>query len=63
MEADGEDTDQHHFFSKCKYIRTCMKTLKQRIEESKDSDSHDGSFFSFLRKILTWEPDKRLTPQ
>ena len=30
--------------------------------ESKGSNQDDFSFFNFVSKILTWEPEKRLKP-
>ena len=40
-----------------------MKTLRQRIGESKGFDQEDHHFYNFLRRILVWEPGQRLTPQ
>lgn len=63
MLAKGEDINNHIFFSQCKYIKTCMKTLRERLLESKGFNQDDLSFYHFLTKILVWQPDKRLTPQ
>lgn len=34
MTDNNQDLGKHPMFSQCKYVKTCMKTLKQRIIES-----------------------------
>jgi serine/threonine protein kinase len=62
MMSEGEALDKHHLFSQCKYIKTCMKTLEERLIASKGFSKGDSGFYNFLLKILTWEPEKRLKP-
>lgn len=46
--------ENHGFFSQCKYVKTCMKTLRERIVMSKGYNKDDMSFYNFIIKILVW---------
>jgi len=58
---NGKDLKDDPFFKNCKYAWTCMRTLKERILSTQQNDDLD--FYNFLKKILLWEPGKRLSPQ